>query len=88
MQREDLLGGKTGNANRQGVPLVVAYSGHLPNISKILREKKYISSRSDKLKRIFNHNMFVSYKRGTNLRDLLVHKKTKRLGQGPGRWED
>ena len=30
---------------------------------------------------MFNNDVFVSYKRGTNLKDILVHKKTKQLVQ-------
>ena len=81
MDRKDLLEDVSRNRKRQGVPLVVTFSGHLPNIGKILKEKKYLLTRSDKLKGVFSEDMFVSYKRGTNLRDILVHKKTKQLGQ-------
>ena len=72
---------QTVKQKKEGVPLVVTYSGHLPDINKILREKRYILDRSDSLKEIFDKNIFVSYKRGTNLKDILVHKKTKLLGR-------
>jgi len=81
MDRTKLLEGVTRKQDRQGVPLVVTYSSHLPNISKILKEKEHLLTRSDKLKHIFKSDMFVSYRRGTNLKDILVHKKTKQLGQ-------
>ena len=79
MDRIDLLKNHT-KKQKKGLPLVVTYSSHLPNINKILREKHYILERSEKLKDIF-HDLFVSYKRGTNLKDILVHKKTKTLGR-------
>ena len=63
------------------MPLVVAYSSHLPNINKIIREKNNLVMRSERLRHVFDNAMFVSFKRGSNLEDLLVHKKTKRLGQ-------
>ena len=86
MKRKDVLrGAETSDKNysvkkqRKGVPLVVTYSSHLPNISKILKEKKTILSRSEKLREIFKDDVYVSYRRGTNLKDVLVHGKTKRL---------
>ena len=80
MDRDKLLDGAT-RKQRRGVPLVVTYSSHLPNITKILREKKTILTRSERLRKIFDADMFVSYKRGTNLKDILVHKKTRQVGQ-------
>lgn len=81
MDRSELLKNQVKRQRKEGVPLVVTYSSHLPNINKILRDKFYILKRSDRLREIFDENMFVSYKRGTNLKDILVHKKTKMLGR-------
>ena len=81
MDRSELLRHHVKKQGKEGVPLVVTYSGHLPDINKILKEKHYILQRSDSLKDIFNKNMFVSFKRGTSLRDILVHKKTKMLAR-------
>ena len=78
MARGNLLEGM-GKKEKRGVPFVVTYSRHLPNINKILEEKKYLLARSEKLKSILTDDVFVSYKRGTNLKDLLVHKKTRQL---------
>ena len=80
MDRDKLLDDAT-RKQRRGVPLVVTYSSHLPNITKILREKKTILTRSERLRKFFDADMFVSYKRGTNLKDILVHKKTRQVGQ-------
>ena len=48
MDRDKLLDGAT-RKQRRGVPLVVTYSSHLPNITKMLREKKTILTRSERL---------------------------------------
>ena len=84
MNRMDMLEKAAGGKDRRGVPLVVTYSAHLPNISNILKEKKSILARSERLKNIFSGDnvVFTSYKRGTNLRDILVHRKTKQIAEG------
>ena len=84
MDRSELLRHQTIKRRKEGVPLVITYSSHLPDINKILREKRYILERSASLKNIFNHNLFVSYKRGTNLKDILVHKKIKLMERKDG----
>ena len=70
------------DTRKEGVPLVVTYSNCLPNINKILKSKRHILERSEKLGSIFCDRLFVSYRRGTNLGDVLVHRKTKRLARG------
>ena len=80
MERSKLLTQQV-RKEKKGVPLVITYSSHLPDINKILREKSYILRRSGRLREVFDQNMFVSFKRGTNLKDILVHKKTKMLGR-------
>ena len=82
IDRATLLEKKTTTASKDGVPLVLTYSAHLPNINKVLATKRHILHRSDRLKEAFSANIFTSYKRGTNLRDILVHKKTKQLVLG------
>lgn len=84
MNRKILLENATLRQNKQGVPLVITYSSHLPNVAKILKEKRHLLMRSDRLRHIFDSGVFVSYKRGTNLKDILVHKKTKQLGEPGG----
>ena len=82
MDRSELLRPREKRQGKEGVPLVVTYSSHLPDINKIMREKYYILQRSDRLREVFDNNkMFVSFKRGTSLRDILVHKKTKMLAR-------
>ena len=77
MDRNVLLDGTRKKQKKQGVPLVVTFSSHLPNIAKILKEKKHLLMRSERLRRIFDDGVFASYRRGTNLKDILVHKKNK-----------
>ena len=81
MKREDLLSGKgqTRRSKEQDrVPLVVTYSSYLPNIREIMHSNRHILHRSDRLKNIFQKDPMVAYKRGRNLKDLLVHGKTRR----------
>ena len=80
LERSALLKNKI-KKEKKGIPLVLTYSSHLPNINKILREKKNILLRSEALKSTFSDGVFVSYKRGTNLRDKLVHQKTRKLSR-------
>ena len=81
VRREKLLRDKTNRQDKRGIPMVITYSRHLPDIKKILHEKKRILARSNNLHNTLNSHMFVAYRRGTNLRDILVHKKTKRLAR-------
>ena len=67
MDRRLLLEKHTAKMGRGGVPVIVTYSSHLPNIGKILRDKTCLLFRSDSLKNVFDTDMFVSHKRGTNL---------------------
>ena len=79
MKRDDLLNGKreTQTKNREGrVPMVVTYSSFLPDIRAILQKNRRILHRSDKLKKIFTKDPMVAFKRGKNLKDLLIHGKT------------
>ena len=64
------------------VPLVLTYSSYLPNIRQILKSKRHILQRTEKLKKIFNRDPLVAFRRGTNLRDDLVHRKTRRVMKG------
>ena len=83
MKREALLTTKDGTRTREGsrVPMVVTFSSFLPDIRGILKKNRHILQKSDKLKKIFQSDPMVAYKRGRNLKDLLVHRKTnKALG--------
>ena len=80
MDRSKLLNRQV-RREKEGVPLIVTYSSHLLNVNKILKEKGYIWKRSDRPREVFGKNIFVSFRRGTNLEDILVHKKTKMSGR-------
>ena len=81
MKREDLLlrrDKKSGMRGEGRVPMVVTFSSFLPDIRAIMRKNRHILNKSDKLKRIFPKDPLVAFKRGSSLRDILVHSKTRR----------
>ena len=85
MDRAKLLKGRRVK-QKEGVPLVVTYSSHLPNINRILVNKSHILKRSRNLDKFLETKSFAAYRRGINLADILVHKKTKKIlcqGQKP-----
>ena len=65
--------------------MVLTYSSHLPDVRKILQKNRSILRGSDKLKDIFAQDPLVAFRRGRNLRDDLVHRKTRRAVCGEGR---
>ena len=80
MERADLLGrtGRRKGKKEDGrVPMVVTFSSFLPDIRAIMRENRYILKKSSRLSAIFQKDPMVAFKRGSNLKDLLVHKKTR-----------
>ena len=87
MERGTLLTRKDrdGNIGEDRVPLVATYSSFLPDIRSILQRSRHILQRSEKLKNIFKKDPMIAYKRGSNLKDLLVHRKTKRALGNHGR---
>ena len=76
MEREALLDrrGKNCKKGESRVPMVVTFSSFLPDIRAIIRKNRHILQRSDKLKKIFQIDPMVAFKRGSNLNDLLVHR--------------
>ena len=62
--------------------MAVTYSTFLPNIPQILKSKWHLLQRSQRLREVFHRNPMVAFKRGKNLKDVLVHGKTKRVVQG------
>ena len=67
------------------VPMVLTFSSFLPDVRAIMKKNRHILSKSDRLKSIFKRDSMVAYKRGGNLKDLLVHKKTRRALATRGR---
>ena len=65
--------------------MVLTYSSFLPDVrKKILKRKRHDLEQSENLRKIFHMDPMVAYKRGSNLRDVLVHQKTKRAMFGRG----
>ena len=55
--------------------MVITYSGFLPDIRAIIKKNRHILHRSDRMKEIFPKDPIVAYKRGSNLKHLLVHQR-------------
>lgn len=88
MGREEILGRRSKKRSvKEGerVPMVITYSGFLPDIRAIMKKNRHILHRSDRMKEIFPKDPIVAYKRGSNLKDLLVHQKTRRAIGSRGR---
>ena len=88
MRRDRIMGKRTDRhvKNREcRVPMVVMYSSFLPDIRVIMQKNRRILHKSDKLRRIFPEDPMIAYKRGKNLKDLLVHGKTKQALTVQGR---
>ena len=80
LERDDLLNQIHVKEQRQDrVPLVLTYGGSLPNIYKILRMRANMLQNSARLRQVFRQPPLVAYRRGENLMDMFVHKKTNRI---------
>ena len=80
VERDDLLNQIRVKEQRQDrVPLVLTYGGSLPNIDNILRMRANMLQNSERLRQVFRLPPVVAYRRGENLMDMLVHKKTNRI---------
>ena len=77
LERDDLLNQICVKEQRRDrVPLVLTYGGSLPNINKILRMRANMLQNSERLRQVFRQPPMVAYRRGENLMDMHVHKKT------------
>ena len=88
MERADLLGKVAkikGEREEARVPMVVTFSSFLPDIRAIIRNNRYILKKSSRLTKIFPKDPMVAFKRGSNLKDILVHKKTRNSLRSRGR---
>ena len=80
LERDDLLNQIRVKEQRQDkVPLVLMYGGSLPNMHKILRRRANMLQNSQRLRQAFRQPPMVACRRGENLMDMLVHKKTNRI---------
>ena len=83
LNRNDLLHKSQSTEQTQDrVPLVLTYSSSLPNIHQILRTRAHILQNSERLKTVFQQPPMVAYRRGDNLMDILVHRKTNKIING------
>jgi len=86
LSRDDLLNQTCEREeNQERVPLVLTYSGSLPNIHRILRARASLLQNSERLKDVFRQQPMVAYRRGENLMDMLVHKKTNKIFKEAGK---
>ena len=84
LNREQLLSEKATKNNSKRVPLAITFSQYLPNINAVLKSKRHILNRSQRLRSVFPSESMVAYKRGKNLKDVLVHRKTKGIISNQG----
>ena len=82
--RSQLLGEKMEDGEAERVPLAVTFSRFLPNMRDVFNRKRHLLHRSERMRTIFPQDPMVAYKRGRNLKDMLVHSKTKRIIAGKG----
>ena len=78
-KRDQLLNTKSEKMDRVRVPMAVTFTRYLPDVAAILRRNRHLLHRSQRMRNIFPSDPMVAYKRGRNLRDLLVHRKTRVL---------
>jgi hypothetical protein len=74
LDRENLLQYNTKKQNNH-VPLVITYSKPCQISMKFSQKNMKNLYNSEKIKRIFDEPPIVSYKRDTNIKDILVHRK-------------
>ena len=79
MNRNRVSGARLKGGDGKGVPMAITFSKYTPNVKAILRSKRHLLHRSQNLRKIFPVDPMVAYKRGRNLRDMLVHRKTRQL---------
>ena len=79
-KRETLLEyRKTQNRNDERVPLVLTYNRLLPNVQEVVHKRYSILQRSKRCREIFKKPPLTSYRRDTNIRDMLIHSKHRKM---------
>ena len=79
LNRDELLTYKQRKeGDRERVPFVITYSHALPDVHKIVRKRLSILHRSERMKAVFPKPSIIAYKRGSNICDSLVHRKTSK----------
>ena len=83
IKREDLLQGTNHTRNKAArVPLLLTVSSHLPDIHNIIKKNLPELQKSDHMKEVFQQIPMVAYRRGRNLGDTRVHRKTNKVMRG------
>ena len=77
--RTNLLQYRKKKNSSDRVPLVLTFNAGLPNIHTILKKHQKTLYKSQRMKTVFKKTPIVSFKRDTNLQDILIHKKHNRL---------
>ena len=77
LSREQVLNGVPVKRGRDRVPMALTFSRFLPNVSALLKKNRHLLNRSERMRNVFPADSMVAYKRGRNLKDLLVHRKTR-----------
>ena len=75
-RREKLFSART-EKGRKGAPMTITYSKYLPDMITLLRSKRHLLNRSQNLRTVYPSDPMIAYRRGRNLRDMLVHSKTR-----------
>ena len=77
--RNDLLQYRQNETENSRIPLVITYNKSLPNIQDIVHRHMYILHGSKKMRKVFDDAPITAYRRDTNLEEILIHAKHKRI---------
>ena len=91
VDRKILLENKEKPSTQGNLPLVLTFNKTLPNIKNVIDKHWHILSVNESLRKIFDENSFIAYRRSTNLYQLIggnrifknkvARKSTKQLKQ-------
>ena len=81
MERKNLLSYRkndTSSGNNR-VPLVLTYNRGLPKVQEIVHRHMKVLHRSQKMKEVFDDPPITAFRRDTNLEDIIVHAKGRKM---------
>lgn len=81
LNRHQILHNQNKESKGERSNLILTFTSNAPNVNKILKKHFNIIEQSDRLKKLFTVPPRVVYRRPKNVRDYVVHSKTKRTGQ-------
>lgn len=62
------------------MPLVLTFPDVIPNVNEILEKKRHQTLVNSNYLNIFSPNIpIVAYRRDTNLKDIIIHKKHNKI---------